>query len=98
MRNIETILNDETYKNSAKIIPKRNKRSISSKRLLIEHIEFAVEFGKSDMLDLASHHMGMIEYYKLDIILPVITGLLILVSLLSYVIYKIFRKLVHIKN
>uniref|UniRef100_A0A0N5BS63 glucuronosyltransferase n=1 Tax=Strongyloides papillosus TaxID=174720 RepID=A0A0N5BS63_STREA len=94
IRNIKTILDDETYNKNAKIVSKRlKKRPIGSKRLLIEHIEFAAEFGRLDMLDLASRNMGMIEYYNLDIIFPVFIGFLLLVSLLSYVIYKIVRKL-----
>uniref|UniRef100_A0A0N5BUV5 glucuronosyltransferase n=1 Tax=Strongyloides papillosus TaxID=174720 RepID=A0A0N5BUV5_STREA len=93
MRNIKTLLNDETYKNNAKVVSKRlNKRPIGSKRLLIEHIEFAAEFGRLDMLDLASRNMGMIEYYNLDIIIPVITGFFLFVLLLSCVIVKIAKK------
>uniref|UniRef100_A0A0K0FG90 glucuronosyltransferase n=1 Tax=Strongyloides venezuelensis TaxID=75913 RepID=A0A0K0FG90_STRVS len=94
IKNIETILNDETYKHNAKMVSLRlNKRPIGSKRLLIEHVEFAAEFGRLDMLDLASRNMGMIEYYNLDIIFPVIVGFLFLVSVLSYVIFKIVKKL-----
>uniref|UniRef100_A0A0N5BJ88 glucuronosyltransferase n=1 Tax=Strongyloides papillosus TaxID=174720 RepID=A0A0N5BJ88_STREA len=94
IKNIKTILDDETYKNNAKIVSRRlNNRPIGSKKLLIEHIEFAAEFGKLEMLDLASRHMGMIEYYNLDILFPVIIGFLLLLSLLSYVIYKIIKKL-----
>uniref|UniRef100_A0A0K0FUG3 glucuronosyltransferase n=1 Tax=Strongyloides venezuelensis TaxID=75913 RepID=A0A0K0FUG3_STRVS len=93
IKNIKTILIDETYKNNAKMLSRRlNKRPIGSKRLLIEHIEFAAEFGRLDMLDLASRHMGTIEYYNLDIIIPVIIGFFILVSSLLYVIYKIVKK------
>uniref|UniRef100_A0A0N5B2R1 glucuronosyltransferase n=1 Tax=Strongyloides papillosus TaxID=174720 RepID=A0A0N5B2R1_STREA len=93
IKNIKTILDDDTYKKNAKVVSRRlNKRPIGSKKLLIEHIEFAAEFGRLDMLDLASRHMGMIEYYNLDIIFPVITVLLALIYLLSYVIYKIVKK------
>uniref|UniRef100_A0A0N5B5G8 glucuronosyltransferase n=1 Tax=Strongyloides papillosus TaxID=174720 RepID=A0A0N5B5G8_STREA len=94
MKNIETILNDETYKKNAKMVSKRlNKRPIGPKRLLIEHIEFAAEFGRLDMLDLASRNMGVIEYYNLDIIFPVIIGFLILIYLLFQIIFKITKKL-----
>uniref|UniRef100_A0A0N5BJ89 glucuronosyltransferase n=2 Tax=Strongyloides papillosus TaxID=174720 RepID=A0A0N5BJ89_STREA len=94
IKNIKTILDDDSYKKNAKMVSKRlNKRPIGSKRLLIEHIEFAAEFGRLDMLDLASRHMGMIEYYNLDIIFPVITGLLILVSFLLYIVFMTVKKL-----
>uniref|UniRef100_A0A0N5BRH9 glucuronosyltransferase n=1 Tax=Strongyloides papillosus TaxID=174720 RepID=A0A0N5BRH9_STREA len=94
IKNIKTILDDDTYKNSAKMVSRRlNKRPIGSKRLLIEHIEFAAEFGKLDMLDLASRHMGIIEYYNLDIILPVISGFIVFVGLIFFIIFRIFKKL-----
>uniref|UniRef100_A0A0K0F3F8 glucuronosyltransferase n=1 Tax=Strongyloides venezuelensis TaxID=75913 RepID=A0A0K0F3F8_STRVS len=94
IKNIKTILDDDTYKKNAKMVSKRlNKRPIGSKRLLIEHIEFAAEFGKLDMLDLASRHMGMIEYYNLDIIFPVIIGIIVFVGLIFFVIFWIVRRL-----
>uniref|UniRef100_A0A0K0FG84 glucuronosyltransferase n=1 Tax=Strongyloides venezuelensis TaxID=75913 RepID=A0A0K0FG84_STRVS len=94
VKNIKTILNNITYRKNAKIVSRRlNKRPIGSKRLLIEHIEFAAEFGKLDMLDLGSRNMGMIEYYNLDVILPVIFGFLLLVFLLFYVTFKIVKNL-----
>uniref|UniRef100_A0A0K0F3H6 glucuronosyltransferase n=1 Tax=Strongyloides venezuelensis TaxID=75913 RepID=A0A0K0F3H6_STRVS len=94
IKNIKTVLDDETYKNNAKMLSKRlNKKPIGSKRLLIEHIEFAAEFGRLDMLDLGSRNMGMIEYYNLDVILPVIFGFLLLVFLLFYVTFKIVKNL-----
>uniref|UniRef100_A0A0K0F3H8 glucuronosyltransferase n=1 Tax=Strongyloides venezuelensis TaxID=75913 RepID=A0A0K0F3H8_STRVS len=94
IKNIKTVLNDETYKNNAKMVSRRlNKRPIGSKSLLVEHIEFAAEFGKLDMLDLGSRNMGMIEYYNLDIIIPVIIGFLMLIYFLFYMIFIIIRKL-----
>uniref|UniRef100_A0A0K0FG92 glucuronosyltransferase n=1 Tax=Strongyloides venezuelensis TaxID=75913 RepID=A0A0K0FG92_STRVS len=94
IKNIKTILNDDTYKKNAKMVSKRlNKRPIGSKRLLIEHIEFAAEFGRLDMLDLGSRNMGIIEYYNLDIIFPVITGIIIFVSLIFFIIFRIVRRL-----
>uniref|UniRef100_A0A0N5BSR6 glucuronosyltransferase n=1 Tax=Strongyloides papillosus TaxID=174720 RepID=A0A0N5BSR6_STREA len=94
MKNIETILNDETYRNNAKIVSRRlNKRPIGSKRLLIEHIEFAAEFDRLDMLDLASHNMGVIEYYNLDIILPVFIGFFIFIYFIFIKTIKILGKL-----
>uniref|UniRef100_A0A0N5BI84 glucuronosyltransferase n=1 Tax=Strongyloides papillosus TaxID=174720 RepID=A0A0N5BI84_STREA len=94
IKNIKIMLDDETYKKNAKIVSQRlNKRPIGSKRLLIEHIEFAAEFGRLDMLDLGSRNMGIIEYYNLDIVIPVIFGFIILVSLVSYAIFKIVKKL-----
>uniref|UniRef100_A0A0N5B5G7 glucuronosyltransferase n=1 Tax=Strongyloides papillosus TaxID=174720 RepID=A0A0N5B5G7_STREA len=94
IKNIKTILDDVTYNENAKMVSKRlKKRPIGSKRVLIEHIQFAAEFGRLDMLDLGSRNMGMIEYYNLDIIIPVIFGFIILVSLVSYVIFKIVKKL-----
>uniref|UniRef100_A0A0K0F3G1 glucuronosyltransferase n=1 Tax=Strongyloides venezuelensis TaxID=75913 RepID=A0A0K0F3G1_STRVS len=98
IKNIETILNDETYKCNAKMVSRRlNKRPIGSKSLLIEHVEFAAEFGRLDMLDLASRNMGMIEYYNLDIILPIFFGLLLSVYFLFKTVVKILRKLFKIK-
>uniref|UniRef100_A0A0K0F3H3 glucuronosyltransferase n=1 Tax=Strongyloides venezuelensis TaxID=75913 RepID=A0A0K0F3H3_STRVS len=94
IKNIKTILNDDTYKKNAKMVSKRlNKRPIGSKRLLIEHIEFAAEFGRLDILDLGSRNMGIIEYYNLDIIFPVITGIIIFVSLIFIIIFRIVRRL-----
>uniref|UniRef100_A0A0N5BGR8 glucuronosyltransferase n=1 Tax=Strongyloides papillosus TaxID=174720 RepID=A0A0N5BGR8_STREA len=94
IKNIKTILDDDSYKTNAKMVSKRlNKRPIGSKRLLIEHIEFAAEFGRLDMLDLASRNMNMIEYYNLDIIFPVIFGLFILLTLILYLIFKVVKKL-----
>uniref|UniRef100_A0A0N5B374 glucuronosyltransferase n=1 Tax=Strongyloides papillosus TaxID=174720 RepID=A0A0N5B374_STREA len=94
IRNIRTVLEDETFINNAKMVSKRlNKRPIGSKRLLIEHIEFAAEFGRLDMLDLGSRNMGTIEYYNLDIIFPVIFGLLLFAFLLIFITWKIVKKL-----
>uniref|UniRef100_A0A0K0FG88 glucuronosyltransferase n=1 Tax=Strongyloides venezuelensis TaxID=75913 RepID=A0A0K0FG88_STRVS len=94
MKNIKTILDEESYKKNAKMVSQRlNKRPIGSKKLLVEHIEFAAEFGRLDMLDLASRNMGIIEYYNLDIILPVLIGFLILIYLLFFLIIKILEKL-----
>uniref|UniRef100_A0A0N5BUV6 glucuronosyltransferase n=1 Tax=Strongyloides papillosus TaxID=174720 RepID=A0A0N5BUV6_STREA len=94
IKNIKTVLDDETYRKNAKIVSRRlNKRPIGSKKLLIEHIEFAAEFGKLDMLDLASRNMGVIEYYNLDIIFPVFFGLFLFVCFLLYVTLKIVKKL-----
>uniref|UniRef100_A0A0N5BDT8 glucuronosyltransferase n=1 Tax=Strongyloides papillosus TaxID=174720 RepID=A0A0N5BDT8_STREA len=98
IKNIKTILDDDIYKKNAKMVARRlNKRPIGSKRLLIEHIEFAAEFGKLDMLDLASRNMGLIEYYNLDVILPVITGFTIFIYLLFFTIKRILRKLFTLK-
>uniref|UniRef100_A0A0K0FG91 glucuronosyltransferase n=1 Tax=Strongyloides venezuelensis TaxID=75913 RepID=A0A0K0FG91_STRVS len=84
IKNIKTILDDDTYRNNAKILSRRlNNRPIGSKRLLIEHVEFAAEFGRLDMLDLTSRNMGMIEYYNLDIIFPVFFGLLLFILVVS---------------
>uniref|UniRef100_A0A0K0F3F6 glucuronosyltransferase n=1 Tax=Strongyloides venezuelensis TaxID=75913 RepID=A0A0K0F3F6_STRVS len=94
MKNIKTILDEESYKKNAKMVSQRlNKRPIGSKKLLVEHIEFAAEFGRLDMLDLASRNMGLIEFYNLDIILPVLFGFLILIYLLFFLIIKILEKL-----
>uniref|UniRef100_A0A0K0F3H4 glucuronosyltransferase n=1 Tax=Strongyloides venezuelensis TaxID=75913 RepID=A0A0K0F3H4_STRVS len=94
IKNIKIILGDETYRNNAKMVSKRlNKRPIGSKRLLIEHIEFAAEFGRLDMLDLGSRNMGTIEYYNLDIILPMIFVLVLFAFLLLYITWKIVKKL-----
>uniref|UniRef100_A0A0N5BUV3 glucuronosyltransferase n=1 Tax=Strongyloides papillosus TaxID=174720 RepID=A0A0N5BUV3_STREA len=98
IKNINIVLDDDTYKKNAKMVSRRlNKRPIGSKRLLIEHIEFAAEFGKLEMLDLASRNMGVIEYYNLDIILPLFLGLFLFVYILSYIILKVIRKLFTIK-
>uniref|UniRef100_A0A0K0F3F5 glucuronosyltransferase n=1 Tax=Strongyloides venezuelensis TaxID=75913 RepID=A0A0K0F3F5_STRVS len=92
IKNISTILEDETFKYNDEMVSRRlSKRAIGSKRLLIEHIEFAAEFGRLDMLD--SSNMGMIEYYNLDIIFPVMFGLFILIFLYHMLYLKWLERL-----
>uniref|UniRef100_A0A0K0DWJ7 glucuronosyltransferase n=1 Tax=Strongyloides stercoralis TaxID=6248 RepID=A0A0K0DWJ7_STRER len=94
IKNIKKILEDDTYKNNAKLVSRRlNKRPVGSKKLLIEHIEFAAEFGNLDILDLASRNMGVIEYYNLDIIIPITLGSLSICLLLMYITFKYIKKI-----
>ncbi|CEF69828.1 UDP-glucuronosyl/UDP-glucosyltransferase family-containing protein [Strongyloides ratti] len=71
--NIKKILTDSQYKKNAYLISQRlNKRPIGSKELLIQHVNFACEFGQLPVLDLESRYMNSIIYFNLDIILPII--------------------------
>uniref|UniRef100_A0AAF5D1G6 UDP-glucuronosyltransferase n=1 Tax=Strongyloides stercoralis TaxID=6248 RepID=A0AAF5D1G6_STRER len=94
IKNINKILENDTYKNNAQLVSRRlKKRPVGSKNLLIEHIEFAAEFGKLEVLDLASRNMGVIVYYNLDIIIPMALGSLLIFSLLIYITFKCIQKI-----
>uniref|UniRef100_A0A0K0EA18 glucuronosyltransferase n=1 Tax=Strongyloides stercoralis TaxID=6248 RepID=A0A0K0EA18_STRER len=90
--NIKEILTNQEYKKNAYLVSQRlNKRPIGSKQLLIEHVEFACEFGKLPVLDLEGRNMNFITFYNLDIILPLMI-IAILISILALLtVIKIFK-------
>uniref|UniRef100_A0A0N5A5P6 UDP-glucuronosyltransferase n=1 Tax=Parastrongyloides trichosuri TaxID=131310 RepID=A0A0N5A5P6_PARTI len=73
IKNIQNVLSNKLYRKNAELLSKRlNKRPISSKELLVKHVEFACEFGKLEVLDLESRNMNSITYFNLDIIIPIL--------------------------
>uniref|UniRef100_A0A0N4ZGM1 glucuronosyltransferase n=1 Tax=Parastrongyloides trichosuri TaxID=131310 RepID=A0A0N4ZGM1_PARTI len=95
---IKMVIEDETYRRNAKLVSRRlNKRPIGSRELLIKHIEFAAEFGRLEILDLASRDMGVIEYYNLDIIIPVMIIFLSIIVLLLCLLYKLLMRCFSLK-
>uniref|UniRef100_A0A0K0FVB0 glucuronosyltransferase n=1 Tax=Strongyloides venezuelensis TaxID=75913 RepID=A0A0K0FVB0_STRVS len=67
------VLNNDKYKiNSIKTAEMLRNRPISSEELLVKHVEFACRFGQLPRLDLASKDMGVIEYYNLDVTVPLL--------------------------
>uniref|UniRef100_A0A0N5C442 glucuronosyltransferase n=1 Tax=Strongyloides papillosus TaxID=174720 RepID=A0A0N5C442_STREA len=84
------VLNNEEYKiDSIRTAEMLRNRPVSSEELLLKHVEFACRFGQLPRLDLASKDMGVIEYYNLDIIIPLFT----ICSLIIYVIIKLLLKI-----
>uniref|UniRef100_A0A0K0G2S2 glucuronosyltransferase n=1 Tax=Strongyloides venezuelensis TaxID=75913 RepID=A0A0K0G2S2_STRVS len=89
--NINKIISEPQYKENSFLVSQRlKKRPIGPKELLIKHVEFACEFGQLPVLDLASRNMGNIEYFNLDIIVPI----LLLLVVISYLVVIVVIKLV----
>uniref|UniRef100_A0A0N5B9C5 glucuronosyltransferase n=1 Tax=Strongyloides papillosus TaxID=174720 RepID=A0A0N5B9C5_STREA len=89
--NINKIISEPQYKKNSFLVSQRlKKRPIGPKELLIKHVEFACEFGQLPVLDLASRDMSTIEYFNLDIIIPI----LLLLVLISYLVVIMTIKLV----
>ena len=66
---------------------------MSSKELLIKHVEFAAEFGRIPLWDPVGRTMPFYQFYLLDIIIPLILVLLLLSVAILFCLYKVTRKL-----
>ena len=71
---------------------KRVSKMIKSKPMnaderIIKYTEFAAEFGKNNNLDMEGRHLNFIQFYCLDIILPVI-GLILFIF---YILYRFVK-------
>uniref|UniRef100_A0AC35TXT5 Glucuronosyltransferase n=1 Tax=Rhabditophanes sp. KR3021 TaxID=114890 RepID=A0AC35TXT5_9BILA len=89
---LKVLHNEEIKASSLQLSKMLNNRPISSKELLVKHIEFACEFKKLPMLDLESKNQSFIVYYLLDIIVPFILTLLALI----YISFKVVAKLISV--
>uniref|UniRef100_A0A0K0FJI0 glucuronosyltransferase n=1 Tax=Strongyloides venezuelensis TaxID=75913 RepID=A0A0K0FJI0_STRVS len=93
-KKIFEVLNNKKYKiNSIITAEMLQNRPISSKELLLKHVEFACKFGQLSRLDLASKDMGVIEYYNLDITVPFLTVCAFIIYVTIKIICKVFVKL-----
>uniref|UniRef100_A0AC35U0V0 UDP-glucuronosyltransferase n=1 Tax=Rhabditophanes sp. KR3021 TaxID=114890 RepID=A0AC35U0V0_9BILA len=81
--------NTEFKENAIRLSKMMNNRPISSKDLLVKHVEFAAQFKKLPMLDLESINQSFIVYYLLDIILPFV----LLLLLFFYITFKVTSKI-----
>uniref|UniRef100_A0A0N5A0N3 glucuronosyltransferase n=1 Tax=Parastrongyloides trichosuri TaxID=131310 RepID=A0A0N5A0N3_PARTI len=90
---LEVLDNDKYRINSVRTAEMLKNRPISSEQLLVKHVEFACRFGQLPMLDLGSKDMGFIEYYNLDIIIPIIAFILLMIYISFKMICKIVSKL-----
>uniref|UniRef100_A0A0N4ZLN0 glucuronosyltransferase n=1 Tax=Parastrongyloides trichosuri TaxID=131310 RepID=A0A0N4ZLN0_PARTI len=94
-RYIEDILYSHEYSRNAKLLSNILKeRPISSKELLIKHVEFACKYGRLPMLELPSIDMNFITYHNLDVILSIIGGILLVI----YLLRKIYLNLITVKD
>uniref|UniRef100_A0A0K0FJH8 glucuronosyltransferase n=1 Tax=Strongyloides venezuelensis TaxID=75913 RepID=A0A0K0FJH8_STRVS len=92
-KKIFEVLNNKKYKiNSIITAEMLQNRPISSKELLLKHVEFACKFGQLPRLDLASKDMGVIEYYNLDITIPFISACFLLIYTLIKITSKVVSK------
>ena len=69
------------------------KKPMSSKELLIKHVEFAAEFGRLPLWDPAGRTMPFYKYYLLDIFMPIILAMLLIFILTFYYAYRMVAKM-----
>lgn len=65
-------------------------KPMSSEERIIKYTEFAAKFGPNNNLHMQGSEMNFIQFYCLDIIIPVI-GLMLL---LLYIVYRILNGVV----
>uniref|UniRef100_A0AC35U239 Glucuronosyltransferase n=1 Tax=Rhabditophanes sp. KR3021 TaxID=114890 RepID=A0AC35U239_9BILA len=84
---LQDLLYNKIYKQKAtRLASMIADRPFTSKEIFLKHVAFAGKYGKLPELDLASRKLTFIQFYLLDIILPVLSGVL----LFLYIIYRTF--------
>uniref|UniRef100_A0A0N5B5A4 glucuronosyltransferase n=1 Tax=Strongyloides papillosus TaxID=174720 RepID=A0A0N5B5A4_STREA len=96
---IRELLTNEDYTKNAKRTSNLLKNSpLHSVELLTKVVEFTAEFGPFPDLDMASRNMSIIEYYNLDIVVPILAFLLLCVVLFYYCVSIIAKLIVYKKE
>uniref|UniRef100_A0A0N5A5P4 glucuronosyltransferase n=1 Tax=Parastrongyloides trichosuri TaxID=131310 RepID=A0A0N5A5P4_PARTI len=98
-KNINELLHNDVYKNNSKVISSMLKNNpVNSTETLIRHVEFCGKFSNNSFLDLESRNMGVIVFYNLDIIIPLIIILMSLFILILLFVIEKGKKLIFIKK
>lgn len=71
-------------------------KPMSSEERVVKYTEFAAEFGRHNNLDLSGKDLGFIQFYNLDIILPVIGGLTMLILCVVLRVFVILYKKIYV--
>uniref|UniRef100_A0A0N5B871 UDP-glucuronosyltransferase n=1 Tax=Strongyloides papillosus TaxID=174720 RepID=A0A0N5B871_STREA len=100
---ITSMINNDEYKNNSKRLSKMLKNyPFNAKQQLKKYFEFAAEFQKLPMLDLGSRNMTTIEYYNIDVLVPIFLVIALILFSVIYGIRQIFkltkRSFLKIKN
>uniref|UniRef100_A0A0N4ZJW8 glucuronosyltransferase n=1 Tax=Parastrongyloides trichosuri TaxID=131310 RepID=A0A0N4ZJW8_PARTI len=89
---ILNIINSEKYRNNSKTLSDMIKDYPSNAKLnILKYFEFAAKYKKLPMLDLGSRSMTTIEYYNLDVLLPILMIIILLITIVLLVVKKIIK-------
>ena len=69
-------------------------KPVSSRERLVSYVEFVLKFGPLDNFDIAGNDLSFIQFYLIDIIVPVLVLILVIVFIVIriavYITYKFF--------
>uniref|UniRef100_A0A914DMB6 glucuronosyltransferase n=1 Tax=Acrobeloides nanus TaxID=290746 RepID=A0A914DMB6_9BILA len=85
----EILENDKYRKNAKRLKSMIEKKPMSAEERIIKYTEFAAKFGPDLNLDLYGQHLNFVQFYCLDIIVPVF----LLAILVIYFAYRLLRSL-----
>lgn len=92
---ISRVLYDKRYQESAKRLAEMiRKKPMSAKERVVKYTEFAAEFGHIDNLDSAAVKLNFLQYYLLDIIIPIIFIFLLTIFIFIRVLLYFLRETV----
>lgn len=74
-------------KNSERLSAMIKAKPMSPDDKLIKYVEFAAKFGNDNNLDMYGRHLGVVEFYCLDIIIPFLVAAL----LVLYILYRLVK-------
>uniref|UniRef100_A0A0K0E7D5 glucuronosyltransferase n=1 Tax=Strongyloides stercoralis TaxID=6248 RepID=A0A0K0E7D5_STRER len=96
---ISDMLENNTYKSKALRIKKLiQSRPLGPKEVLLKHIEIAKNFKQLPELDLGSRNLNPIQYYNLDIVIPLIILILFVLYTIGIVIKKTITLFLSVKQ
>uniref|UniRef100_A0A0K0FNP1 glucuronosyltransferase n=1 Tax=Strongyloides venezuelensis TaxID=75913 RepID=A0A0K0FNP1_STRVS len=96
---IRDMLQNSEYKSKALRIQEMIKsRPLGSKEVFLKHIEIAKKFAKLPELDLGSRNMNFIQYYNIDVILPIILLILSIIYTIIITIKKTMCIFLNLKS
>ncbi|VDK33350.1 unnamed protein product [Gongylonema pulchrum] len=80
------VLHDAMYrKSSERLLEMIRHKPFSSRERLLRHVDFASKFGPIDSFDIAANDLSFVQYYLLDIFIP----LLILIALTAFLLLRL---------
>ncbi|VDN17985.1 unnamed protein product [Gongylonema pulchrum] len=94
------VLHDTTYRKSSERLSEMIRhKPFSSRERLLRHVDFASKFGPIDSFDIAANDLSFVQYYLLDIIIPLLLLVALIVFLsLQFLIFAIRKVLVFPKT
>ncbi|VDK56617.1 unnamed protein product [Gongylonema pulchrum] len=79
------VLRNTLYRKSSERLSEMIRhKSFSSRERLLRHVDFALKFGPIDSFDIAANNLSFVQYYLLDIIIP----LLLLIALIGILLLR----------